>query len=65
MSDKPDVPRDATVSDTVERIRAERFPDIDRAVVLEMMSLHAAGEAPENMGRLVDEAIMAQIKGAR
>jgi hypothetical protein len=65
MTDKQDVPRDATVSDTVERIRAERFPDIDRALVLELMSLHAAGTSPENMGRLIDEAIMTQVQGAR
>lgn len=65
MSDKPDVPRDATVSDTVERIRAERFPDIDRDLVLEMMSLHGSGEPPENLSRQVDEAIQAQVGETR
>lgn len=65
MNNKADVPRDATVSDTVERIRAERFPDIDRSLVLELMSLHAAGTSPDNLSRLIDEAIMAQIKGAK
>lgn len=65
MTDKPDVPRDATVSDTVERIRAAHFPDIDRSLVLELMSLHAAGTSPDNMSRLIDEAIMTQVKGAR
>lgn len=65
MSDKPDVPRDATVSDTVERIRAERFPDIDRALVLDLMSLHGSGEPPENLSRLVDEAIQSQVQGTR
>lgn len=63
MTDKPDVPRDATVSDTVERIRAARFDDIDRGLVLELMSLHAAHTAPENLGRQIDDEIMAQIKG--
>lgn len=62
MEETSNIPRDATVSDTVERIRAARFPDLDRALVLEMMSLHAAGATPENMARMVDQAIMSQVK---
>ena len=48
---------DATVADTIERVRSERFPDIDRELVLEILRLHAEGMAPENVDRQVDEAI--------
>ena len=49
--------RNGTVADTIERVRSERFPDVDRELVLEILRLHAEGAAPENVGRLVDEAI--------
>ena len=61
MSDTPKVPRDATVSDTVERIRAERFPDIPRDLVLQIMSLHAS-DPSDSLVRQIDEAIAAQAK---
>ena len=49
--------RDGTVADTIERVRSQRFPDVDRDLVLEILRLHAEGAAQENVGRLVDEAI--------
>ena len=48
---------DRTVADTIERVRSQRFPDVDRDLVLEILRLHAEGAAQENVGRLVDEAI--------
>lgn len=57
MSDDAYANRDASVADTIERVRAERFPDIDRDLVLEILRLHADGLVPENVARLVDEAI--------
>ena len=49
--------RDATVTGTIERVRSERFADIDRDLVLEILRFHADGTTPENTNRLVDEAI--------
>ena len=57
MPDDADANRDATVTDTIERVRSERFPDIDRDLVLEVLRLHADGIAPDNVARLIDEAI--------
>lgn len=57
MADDADANRDATVTDTIERVRSERFPDIDRDLVLEVLRLHADGIVPDNVARLVDEAI--------
>jgi hypothetical protein len=61
MTDTPDVKRDATVSDTVERIRAERYPDIPRDLVLKIMSLHAGGDT-DGLGRQIDDAIATWAK---
>lgn len=49
--------RDASVADTIERVRAERFSDIDRELVLEILRLHADGLVADNVARSVDEAI--------
>lgn len=57
MVDERNGPRDATVTDTVDRIRADRFTDVDRGLVLELLALHAGGVVPANVARLVDEAI--------
>ena len=57
MLDDASTDRDGTVTDTIERVRSERFQDVDRDLVLEILRLHADGAAPESVGRLVDEAI--------
>lgn len=49
--------RDASVADTIERVRAESFPDVSRELVLEILRLHADGIVADNVTRLVDEAI--------
>ena len=49
--------RNATVLDTMEQVRSERFPDVDRGLVLEVLRLHADGVTAENVERQVDEAI--------
>lgn len=49
--------RDASVADTIERVRAECFSDIDRDLVLEILRLHADGLVADNVARSVDEAI--------
>jgi hypothetical protein len=49
--------RDASVADTIERVRSERYPDVDRDLVLEILRLHADGVVTDNVGRSVDEAI--------
>ena len=57
MSDEAQAKRDATVANTIERVRSERFPDVDRELVLEILRLHAGGIVADNALRLVDEAI--------
>ena len=49
--------RDASVTETIERLRADRFQDVDRGLVLEILKLHADGVTQDNASRLVDEAI--------
>lgn len=57
MPEDASTSREETVADTIERVRSERFQDVDRDLVLEILRLHADGAAPENVDRLVDEAI--------
>ena len=57
MPDDGNTNCDTTVADAIERVRSERFPDIDRDLVLEVLRIHADGVAPQNASRLVDEAI--------
>ena len=57
MADDGNTNCDTTVADAVERVRSERFPDIDCDLVLEILRIHADGFVPENASRLVDEAI--------
>lgn len=61
MPDDFNVARDATLSDTVERLRAERFPHLDRQLVLEILRLHADGAAIDNLPRAVDELLSRQL----
>ena len=57
MPEDASTSRDGTVTDTIERVRLDRFQDVDRDLVLEILRLHAEGAAPDNVGRLIDEAI--------
>lgn len=57
--------RDASVADTIERVRSERFADIDRDLVLEILRLHADGLAPDNVARSLDEAIAKYSAGTK
>ena len=59
MPDETGANGEATVADTMEKVRSERFPDIDRQLVLEILRLHAEGMPSENVYRQVDEAIVA------
>lgn len=52
--------RDASISDVLEKIRAERFPHIDREVVRELLRLHADPEDSDDLDRAVDELIFAR-----
>jgi len=53
--------RDATLTDTVERLRAERFPHLDRQLVLEILRLHANGAAIDNLPRAIDELLSRRL----
>ena len=64
MSDDARDNRDATVADTIERIRAEKFPDVDRDLALEVLRFHADGVVVAHVDRQIDEAIAERIKGA-
>lgn len=52
--------RDASLSDVLERIRAEEFPHIDREVVRELLRLHADPEDDDDLDRAVDDLIFAR-----
>lgn len=54
--------RDANLSDIVEKIRAERFPEVDRVLMLSFLQLHASGERAENLSRRIDEALAAAAR---
>lgn len=64
MSDDARENRDATVADTIERIRAEKFADVDRDLVLEVLRFHADGVVVDHVDRQIDEAIAERIKGS-
>lgn len=65
MSSEPDFDRAANLSDIVERIRAEQFPDIDRDLMLTFLQLHAGGVRPEQLNRQIDEALAAAAQEPR
>lgn len=50
--------RDESLSDVLERIRAEEFPHLDREVVRELLRLHA--EPDDDIDRAVDDLIFAR-----
>jgi hypothetical protein len=51
--------RDESLSDVLERIRAERFPHIDRELVRELLRLHAEPD-DDDLERAVDDLIFAR-----
>jgi HD-GYP domain-containing protein (c-di-GMP phosphodiesterase class II) len=54
--------RDLSLFDTMERIRAEKFPHLDRELVREILRLHADQSAtPQSLGRAIDEALARRI----
>lgn len=60
MSDNGDRKlRDESLSDVLERIRAEEFPHIDREIVRELLRLHAEPD-DDDLGRAVDDLIFAR-----
>ncbi len=62
LADAPKFNRDDNLSDIVERIRAERFPEINRDLMLAFLQLHAEGDRPENLTRKIDEALAAAVQ---
>lgn len=62
MSKQTSFDRDANLSDIVEQIRAEHFPEVDRVLMLSFLHLHASGERPENLSRRIDEALAAAAR---
>lgn len=58
MADNVGSTREVSLIDTMERIRAEQFPHLDREIVRELLRLHADQNAtPQILGRAIDEAI--------
>ncbi|MBL8599936.1 MAG: hypothetical protein JNL14_19540 [Devosia sp.] len=52
-----------TLSDIVERIRAEKFPHLDRTLVLEILRMHADATTPAaTLAVEVDQAIRLRLK---
>ena len=64
MADDEKINRGAKLQDIVEKIRAERFPQVSRDLMLAMLQLHAEADRPENLSRKVDEALAAADKEA-
>lgn len=63
MPDEAHANRDASVADTIERVRAQRYSDVDRDLVLEILRLHADGLVADNVLRQVEEAIAQRTTG--
>lgn len=63
MSDAPKFDRSANPTEVVDAIRADRYPGVDRDLMLTFLQLHASAERPENLSRLVDEALAAAARG--
>jgi hypothetical protein len=62
MPDAANQAQDRSLFDTMERIRAEQFPHIDRELVREILRLHADQAAtPQVLARAVDEAIAQRL----
>lgn len=57
-----DAASERSLPDALERIRAERFPHLDRDLVREILRLHAdIGASPQGLARAVDEAIAKRL----
>lgn len=53
---------DRSLFDTMERIRAERFPHVDRELVREILRLHADHSAtPQTLSRAIDQAVAERL----
>ncbi len=62
MPDPVSPSREVSLPDTMERIRAERFPHLDRDLVREILALHAeSGATLQGLSRKVDEVIAARL----
>ena len=62
MPDPVSPNREVSLQDTMERIRAERFPHLDRDLVREILALHAEpGATLQGLSRKVDEVIAARL----
>lgn len=51
--------RETSLSEVLERIRADSYPEIDREVVRELLRLHA-GDGEQDTARAVDDLIFAR-----
>jgi hypothetical protein len=57
---------DETAGDTVERLRAEKFPHLDKALVREILHLHAdLTEVPNTLTSKVAAAIRERVGKAK
>lgn len=63
MADQSKFDRTANPSVVVDAIRADRYPAVDRDLMLTFLQLHASAERPENLSRLVDEALAGAVRG--
>lgn len=57
------VPSDESLMDVIERIRNERFPNIDRELVRELLRIHAEPATSEvDLTRAIDDLIIARTR---
>ena len=61
MHEAPENRRDLSLVDTIERLRAERFPLLDRSLVQKILSLHAEVGSNDGISRQIDQAIAEQL----
>jgi hypothetical protein len=52
--------REESLFDVLERIRAERYPHIDRDLVRELLKLHAEPASELDLVRSIDDLIFAR-----
>ncbi len=62
-SKKQTAPSDESLMDVVERIRSDRFPNIDRELVRELLRIHAEPATSKlELTRAIDELIIARTR---
>jgi hypothetical protein len=60
-ADNPAGVRDESLLDVIERLRADKYPDINRELVRELLRLHGEPAGTRDIAREIDELISAHV----